>query len=222
MRAMLSSKERREFQRLQLERPLSGIFEGREVTILEIGVLGARISHAEPIEPGTSGLLRFDWDTTSVALESEVVRTAAGAPSPEGQTTIHQSGMRFTTAIGESDSTLRRMLATRVREILEERSPGLAQTDVTADEDTATGRNAPFVTYYMLDGEWHKKPSVSREQPDSGFTVAKGESEIEIKLLRQVYENADTEGMYLIRLFAELSISEALGIPKRGDARDPS
>ncbi len=207
-------KERREFQRLQLEKPLTGQFRDRDVRILEIGVLGARIAHTDGCHEGDQGILRFDWGTTSVALESQVVRSSPAA-APEGQSVAHQSGLRFITAIGESDSTLRRMLTERVRVLLQEARESASESAVTIDRDeTLTAKEAPYVTYYMQDGEWHKKPALAPEQPDSGFTVAAGENEIEMKLLRQVYENADTEGMHLIRLFAELSISEKLGLPR--------
>ena len=42
--------ERREFQRLRLDSPISGTFAGADVTIGEIGILGARIEHDAPLE----------------------------------------------------------------------------------------------------------------------------------------------------------------------------
>ncbi|HUO84765.1 MAG TPA: hypothetical protein VM534_06580 [Thermoanaerobaculia bacterium] len=213
---MSNFRERREFQRLHLERPIPGRFGDRDVQILEMGVLGARLSHTDPIPEGEAGILRFEWEDTSVALESKVVRNVSHAPAPEGQAAIYQSGLRFTTAIGESDNALRRLLASHVRQILQERKDISGSSPVIDDgEETLTDKSAPFVTYYMSEGEWHKRPALVPDQPLSGFTVAAGEDEVEMKLLRQVYENADTDGMHLIRLFAELSISEKLGVPRK-------
>ncbi|MCU1244370.1 MAG: hypothetical protein JWN02_280, partial [Acidobacteria bacterium] len=42
--------ERREFQRLALDPTLAATFGTTAVSILEIGVLGARIHHGEPLD----------------------------------------------------------------------------------------------------------------------------------------------------------------------------
>ena len=86
--------------------------------------------------------------------------------------------------------------------------------EVDAD-DTLKGKQAGFVTYYMEEGAWRKARSLLPDQPDAGFTVAVGEDEEEMALLCQSYEDADSEGMRLIKMFAELSVSEALGVPPR-------
>jgi hypothetical protein len=53
------------------------------------------------------------------------------------------------------------------------------------------------------------------EQPQIGFTVARWSESEDIKRLCQVYEASDEEGRRLIRLFAELSVSDVLEIPPR-------
>ena len=45
----LVGEERREFQRLPLAEPVVGKLGEVPVTIVEIGVLGARVSHREPL-----------------------------------------------------------------------------------------------------------------------------------------------------------------------------
>ena len=53
------------------------------------------------------------------------------------------------------------------------------------------------------------------EQPSVGFTVARGEDTAEMQRLCRVFEASEEEGRRLIRLFAELSVSDALEIPPR-------
>ena len=54
-----------EFQRLRLDPPLSGTLGPTSVTILEIGVLGARVSHAQPIASEYEEL-RFAYDNAAI------------------------------------------------------------------------------------------------------------------------------------------------------------
>jgi len=205
-------RERREFQRLKLVPPYAATFGDTDVQIVEIGVLGARLAHEEPVQEGEVSSLTFESKGTSATLECQVMRTGTPAAGPR-----YETGVRFTGALGESDTTVRDLLETTASHLLEGfysalRDPGEVEFD---DDDTLRGKEAGFVTYYMQDGEWHKRYSMLPDQPDSGFTVAVGEDELEMKRLRQVYEEADADGMQLIRLFAELSIAEAMGIPRR-------
>jgi len=77
------------------------------------------------------------------------------------------------------------------------------------------GRDAAFVCYRYEDGTWHRRHVFLPEQPASGFTVARSEDSAEIQQLCRVYAASDYEGRRLIRLFAELSVSNALEIPPR-------
>jgi len=60
---------------------------------------------------------------------------------------------------------------------------------------------------------WTKRPVFLPEQPSTGFTVAHTSDTDEMQRLCRVYEASDEEGRRLIRLFAELSVSDALAIP---------
>ena len=82
-------------------------------------------------------------------------------------------------------------------------------------DKTVRGRDAAFLCYRLEDGVWHRRRVFLPEQPLSGFTVARSEDSEEIQHLCRVYAAADDEGRRLIRLFAELSVSNALEIPPR-------
>jgi len=214
-------RERREFQRLQLDTPISGRFNDLAVDIIEVGVLGARILSEAELSEGAEGALQFEWMGVAIELDCRVMRSINAAPEPG-----FESGVRFARAIGESDRKLRDLLADQTRARLSRYYEALRDMpEIEFDDDeTIRSKDAGFVTYYMQDGEWHKRYSMLPDQPESGFTVAIGEDEIEMKRLRQAYEEADTDGMHLIRLFAELSIAEAMGIPKKtmgGNVRRP-
>ncbi len=201
-------EERREFQRLQLDPPLSGMFGATPVMLREVGVLGARMHHVVPLDsPRTE--LRFNHEGDEIVMRCEVVRSIR----PD------ETGVRFLAAVGESGDKLRAMLAALVEKALSERNESSAtklQIRKGVDGDkTIRGADALFVCYRLDDGGWQKRRVFLPEQPDSGFTVAKGEDPAEMQRLCTVYEASDEEGRRLIRLFAELSVSGVLQIPPR-------
>jgi len=199
-------EERREFQRLTMNPPIPATLGAKAVSILEIGVLGARIQHERPIE-GDYPELHFSNQGDEIAIKCEVVRRSSGT----------SSGVRFLAAIGESGDRLRDMLGVLVMKEIDRRrtSPGSSPLPAhTVDGDrTVRGADAGFLTYRFENGKWNKRAVFLPEQPASGFTVARASDSDEIKRLCRVYEASDEEGRRLIRLFAELSVSDVLEIP---------
>jgi hypothetical protein len=205
--------ERREFQRLNLQPPLPGSLGATAVSILEIGVLGARVQHGAPLDAQKSEL-RFSYSHGEIALRCEIVRTAARQDKyPDAG---FESGLRFVAAIGESGDRLRSMLSELVTAELERRRDesmhGIGPAVIDGDR-TVRGKDAGYLCYRFEGGSWSKRRIFLPEQPPSGFTVARSTDGDEMKRLCAVYEASDDEGRRLIRLFAELSVSDALQIP---------
>ena len=209
----LVGEERREFQRLRLDPPVPATFGATAVSILEIGVLGARVHHAEPLEPGFAEL-RFSHGDTAISLKCELVRSfqSRHASYPD---VGHESGLRFIAAIGDSGDHLRTMLADLVVQEFEKTRPAMRPAAAVDGDKTIRGRDARFTCYRLDNGSWHRRRVFLPEQPSSGFTVASDQDSEEMQRLCRVYEASDEEGRRLIRLFAELSVSDALEIPPR-------
>jgi hypothetical protein len=200
--------ERREFQRLRLEDPLPGTFGPDPVSLVEIGILGARIHHANPLE--RYGTLRFEPEGRPIEMRCEIVRTTGS----EGSLV---SGLRFLSASGQSGDHLRELLAQLVARVLDHKFDSSAtrlQIRRSIDGDrTVRGTDAHFLCYRLEDGGWRRRRVFLPEQPAVGFTVARGEDADEMQRLCAVYEASDDDGRRLIRLFAELSVSDVLQIP---------
>ena len=205
------TEERREFQRLLLDPPAEATLDAVPVTIMEIGVLGARVLHVDTLPE--NGELRFDWNAVPIAMKCNVVRTFSGRDAHGGQ----QSGVRFLAAVGDSGDRLRQMLADLVVRALDEKhsDSGVRAFTAVDGDKTVRGTDAGFLCYRLEDGAWHRRHVFLPEQPESGFTVARSEDSDEIRRLCDVYAASDDEGRRLIRLFAELSVSNALEIPPR-------
>ena len=207
----LVGEERREFQRLGVEPTVPATLGNHNVTIAEIGVLGARVRHAAAIEDEYADLT-FNPHDAVITLRCEVVRQTGQPPHME-------TGLRFLAAVGESGDRLRLFLARLVAAEFETRR-NMPKDSIVADnavdgDRTVRGKDARFVCYRLDRGHWKKTRAFLPEQPSTGFTVAQWVEPAEIKRLCQVFEAADAEGRRLIQLFAELSVSDELEIPPR-------
>ena len=196
--------ERREFQRLHLDSPIAGKFGNTDVTVVEVGILGARIEHSAPLENPRADL-HFSYGGNPIHMRCEVVRNLGNV-----------SGIRFLAAVGESGDALRDMLSQLVVIALESHHDSSATRirirNVDGDK-TVRGSDAHFFTYQFENGAWKRRAVLLPEQPQMGFTVPRGEDAEEMQRLCEVFEASDDEGRRLIRLFAELSVSGVLRIP---------
>lgn len=203
----MQKRERREFQRLPLPDGIPADFGGKLVRLVEIGVSGARLEHVGQESIGRTALLAFDWEEESIALDCEIVRSG---PAPANGSAQH-SGVVFVGADESSAEALRRALSAAVMRRLGKNAPhdGIADYD-----DTLRPGDAMFVTYTFEDGVWKKRRAFLPEQPEVGFTVASDAEKGELQRLCRAYEQANTEGRRLLRLFCELSISDAMNVPR--------
>jgi hypothetical protein len=118
-------------------------------------------------------------------------------------------------AVGESGDLLREMLSELVTaELQERRDASMNGVGPAVDGDkTVRGKDAAYLSYRLEPSGWSKRRVFLPEQPPVGFTVARSTDTEEMRRLCAVYEASDAEGRRLIRLFAELSVSDALQIP---------
>ena len=231
---MSGFEEKRAFQRLQLAEPIPASLNDSYAMLLDLGVTGALVEHSLPVEVGSRARLKFKHEGKPIEMECEVVRSTSPQPLPTGVLPFpaldigprnFQTGVRFLRAMGDSDESLRLMLADHVDKILRaQQANAMGNRDANVIDGDATitrlgaalrGADAGFLIFRLTSAGWKKTPSLLPEQPEDGFTVAAFEDEEHLKGLCRAYENADQEGRRLIRLMAELSISEARGIPLR-------
>lgn len=219
---MDSHEERRRFQRLDLTTPVPASFDGAEVELIEIGLVGALIRHAGPIEVGRSGHLRFPWEGTELSFECRVVRTE---PPDDHAGEWFRSGLEVLAGLGTSSQRLRELIADHVARVVaaqEANALGLRELNRIDHDHTLTAlgsarraNESGFISWRLRETGWKRIPSLLPDQPADGFTVAAWEEDEQIAHLRKAYEEADDEGRQFLRMLAELSISEATNIPPR-------
>ncbi|MGH9456182.1 MAG: hypothetical protein ACRD2J_00905 [Thermoanaerobaculia bacterium] len=208
-------RERREFQRFHLDEPIEARFGEQPVRLVEIGISGARLEHPDRQPVGRVDRLAFEWKGDSHALHAEVVRsTLAPSAAETDAEAVHHSGVFFVGAAEAAGDALRRALSAAVIQRLEQRKVHPILVELRDYDDTLRPDDAMFVSYVQEDGVWKKRRAFLPEQPEVGFTVALNEDKDELQRLCRAYEQADEEGRRLIRLFCELSISDAMNVPR--------
>jgi sigma-B regulation protein RsbU (phosphoserine phosphatase) len=80
-------EDRRRAERLLLPAPIPARVAESVVRIVDIGILGTRIEHEEPLVAGPH-TLQFDWDGEQIEVDCTIVRS-------ERSETVFQSGLQF-------------------------------------------------------------------------------------------------------------------------------
>lgn len=203
----MPSEEKREFQRLDLREPMRGSLDGSPVDIVDLGILGARIeSDALPSKESCTLILAANG--VDISLQCEVVHRFDFT-----STRRQGAGLAFTSAATGSDTSLRELLTKLVREQLAALPTGAVISPAFDAEQTAMRIPAPFTSHRLGEHGWSKRAAFLAHQPENGFTLPAAIPTAEVHRLRQEFEQAGEEARKLIRLFAELRVSEVLHLP---------
>jgi len=192
--------ERRDFQRLNLTKPVDGWFGDFPVLIVEVSASGAKIVHDEEIPRNSHGLLRFSWRGRDVEVLAQITRS-------EGA----RSGVHFLDQSGE----LRQMISDSASEVLRAQQANAAgdrARNIVGDE-TLTAASAGvraasgFLQYHLTPVGWKCHRALLPDQPEDGFTVSANESQEQIDLLCTTYESGNEEAKRMTRMIAEVSVT---------------
>jgi hypothetical protein len=210
-------QERRRYGRVQLAPPLRGDFDATRVTVVEVSVIGARITHEGSLSRAGSHRLRITWEEQTVDFECEVVRsTVVRLAKKAGESTLYESGLRLTRAFDKSEDLLRELIAARVLQAINEQianARGLVPLAVSSyDTDK---RGSKYRRCEHVEGVWRKSETTSPEQPDSGFTISAEVDPYHVEMLCRTWEICDEAGRELTKIFAQLSLSKKEGAPTR-------
>ncbi|HEV2719954.1 MAG TPA: PilZ domain-containing protein [Thermoanaerobaculia bacterium] len=209
--------ERRKYQRVVLTRPLAGRLGGARVYILDASLIGLRVAHQGTVPPaGSPCRIEFEWEGRAIELDCEVRRNALHKLAKEkNEKSIYHAGLSIVGALGDSDAALRTMIAAIVARALDEQKANARGVPAEAAQCFQTGKGSEYVRCELVDGTWRRSETNRSDQPMNGFTVSANESREHVQMLCDTFLNADGDGRQLIRMMAELSISQAEGVPTR-------
>jgi hypothetical protein len=192
--------ERREYQRLNLTKPLDAWFGDFAVQLIEVSARGALMLHEDELPVGSRALLRFLWRGEAIEITAEITRTAT---------------QRSTLLLIDASDRLRVLIMESAAELLRAREANASgdrnrnlvgeETLTAASQGARLGRT--FLVYELVDRKWKCRVALVPDQPEHGFTVMAGESEDQIALLQRTFESGDEEARNMTRMIAELSLT---------------
>jgi hypothetical protein len=212
----MQPEDRRAAQRLRLSKPILATMRSQNALVLDIGMQGAFVEHYGTAEPGERVQLAFRWQGEDVEFVCEVTRSSVvQSPGGDGMNPVSHSGVRFVEPIGESDRRLHDLMTTFVTRVLDAQKANAAGTSHAAGAtilarlgEARRTRSRGYVAYHWGGEQWTRNATNARRQPSDGFTVAAHEDEDEIAALCRTYESADEESRQLIRVLADLTLSQ--------------
>jgi len=232
------SDERRRSERIRLLEPLKGKVDDLDVLVLELGLLGGRIEHEQPLPAGAMIRLDFQWTDEDLSLIATIARsdidpilTAAAA------TPVYQSGLEFDELLDRTEGVLKRLIHSHVtRALLEQESNAkgegsdlrqnipflrdLGITEKSSKTESARSFESMRETIYVQHrlspaGEWSEDIIAKPMQPREGFTVFASVDPSEVGMLRKMYEEADVKSRQLLRVMAELTLHGGDNVPQQ-------
>lgn len=207
------------------------------VAVTDISLNGARIEHQTQMKAGTETILTFTWEGETITADVLVTRCKLERFSPGAHgITVYHSGIEFRKMHGHSAESLQNVIAAHIVRALEEQKAnargvlprdtsqmpvfrnGVLAAKRTEVLDRLGLRAAGSVSrllqtqgFFCMRYEnehWRRTKTMNPEQPPDGFTVSLDEDHDHVEMLCETYRRADIEGRGLIRLFAQLSITE--------------
>ena len=209
--------ERRKYQRVVLTRPLPGRLGSARIYVIDASLIGLRIAHQGAAPPqGSACRVEFEWEGRLIALDCEVRRNALHKLAKSAsEKSIYHAGLSIVGAIGDSDTSLRQMIAAIVARALDEQKANARGVPAEAAQCFQTGKGTDYVRCELVGETWRRMETNRADQPQNGFTISAAESREHVEMLCDTFVNADDDGRRLIRMMAELSISRAEGVPTR-------
>jgi phosphoserine phosphatase RsbU/P len=107
----MASQERRQAERIILSPPLAGRLHDQDVRIIDIGPLGSRVEHPQPLTPSSPVRLSFQWAGDDIALDCMVARSDPEPQKGSGGRSVFHSGLEFQPPENGRLPQFRRMLS---------------------------------------------------------------------------------------------------------------
>jgi hypothetical protein len=196
--------QERRAQRVLLRQPIVAAIGQEPALILELGLTGVKIEHADRLAVGESQTLTI----ADVRLQG-VVRYSTVLPAPG--TIVYHTGIEFQNLSPQQGAALYELLLTEAQQQVLEWEANLEgitpQRSTKARESVVVHR---YIWLRYLNGRWERLLTSDPNQPLDGVAVPDDEPEEAIALLCADYEKADERMREYLRSCATVAILERI------------
>jgi hypothetical protein len=195
------TEERRGAARMALPEGIDARVGGVAVRLINLSAIGALFEHDERFTiPGAR--IEIAWQEHRASFPIKIVRTAII------RRPTYQTGVQFTSTDPVSEGAIGAILRHGDPAPAAPQKPEEAEDTWTRQvklEADDTAPRLPYAQYRLTAAGWVKRYVASPEQPDDGFTLARGATDA--PMLQRTFERADEE----TRRELQRGIAESLG-----------
>lgn len=102
----MSIEDLRNGERFTVLEPIPGSFGSSEITLLNIGMAGVQIAHAQPLRIGTRARLWFRCGTVSVSTQARVIWSHLSRSTNANGKLLYHSGVKLESADADFASAM--------------------------------------------------------------------------------------------------------------------
>lgn len=199
----------RRSQRVSLSTPLKGRLGALPVAVVDLGLEGAGLEHRGTVTVGDRLSLEIDARhpirVAAVVRHSQIQQFAS-----RGSETVYRTGIEFP-SVSEGEATaIDSVLIDEAREKIAEweaNLTGMRRVGLPSLIRTPAAPHA-YEWHHFVKGQWMTTMTRDPNQPIDGFAVCDDEPAETVQLLQKAYERYDDEDRYMLRMMAQLAITE--------------
>ena len=226
--SLRKSGSRRKHERIRMHAPIDAQLGPTPVLVNDLSIGGASIEHHDALPVGAQRSLMFCWGGDTIAVPCTVLRCKlVGFVTGSKSASVYSTGVKFDVQTLR-DHPIREMIEARVRAAIEQqranaRGTGPIPCSAEAVEPArprsirpvlSATRDTGFISFRKEGDRWKKARTHNPEQPEEGFTVLAGEDAEELDLLCRLYDRSDAAMKGMIRILAQLSVTESSEEPR--------
>ncbi|MFA6958667.1 MAG: hypothetical protein WC538_22590 [Thermoanaerobaculia bacterium] len=199
----------RKSQRVTLTTPLKGRLSALPVAVIEIGPGGAGLEHGGAVMVGERHALAIDarhpLHLRVVVRHSILLQLSSG-----DRPAIYRTGVEFLSISEIQEALVDSILIDEAKEKVAEWEANLSGNHRKTHPALSLLPRRPhaFTWNRFVNNRWTTTATRDPNQPTDGFAVSDDEPLETVELLRKAYELYDENDRFMLRMMAQLAISE--------------
>jgi len=193
----------RQAPRVILRKAIDAQFDGTPVLVLELGLGGAKLEHAQRMDVGRRGRLACGDLVATAAVRYSIV-----LPAERG--VVYHTGLAFTGLDPAQTEDLFKLLIDEAQEQVKEWEANQKGDGWRPKHIRRSAVSRRFIALHLTPQGWRQQVTSDPNQPLDGIAVVDDTPRDDLRILCRTYQQGDDATRELMRRMATLAILERL------------